>query len=892
MHPPTQTSSLTGQWRFSSLLLSAFWVLAAVFHSSSHFALAEEVKYAEDISNRLNPTGHTVTLPVPLRDPNQALGEALIQITANDEILVEKRSLLDRLARVVSGSTLERIGGLPDKGGFIEVSLIAFDDFKLSFDPQTQELVLALSNDQRPTQDLSFGAPVQSPSSASIEPEWASGYINVVGGIDQLWDTGVARGAIYDDQPSGRVDLEGVGRVGGVVFENRGAYEGAVDVAPCPPTAICTYGHVAGLKRQRTRLIYDLPSDEVRVSLGDTDPLIVPLQRATDTLGISIEKSARKLNPGSAITSTGGGSFRLERSANVEVLVNGASLQQLRLRPGNYNLRDLPLSSGANNIELVITDDNGEKKSLFFNTYADANLLKEGVSEWAVSAGAPSYLLDNQRTYASDDLMASAYMRYGFTDEFTGAASFQADLDVLLAGGGGDLGTPFGIFGLNAAVSNSAPGIGVAIDFDWSLVNVSLLSQTPAESLFISAEYRGRNFHTPGEFLTDADGILYPEFNYWLRLNGSYTFPLWQDITATASLRYQFDDQSRQSNSAYQIAGDRYGADITLSAPLASYSNASLTVGYSNELYTRIIDEPVNIEPSFRVAVRLNIRPDDTTTIAGNYDTLGNQAGLSVQKAEGSGVGHWDTSVDVINNGYQDTASVSATAGYYGNRAEVRLSHFANADNFQLQSIASTPTNQRTSLRVGTALAYAGGKFAVGAPVRGDAFAIVAPHESLAGHEITVGDADNPRAIVDGWGNALVTDLPAYSPSSIPIDVADLPIGYSLGSGAFDTYAPYKAGYVFNVGSENSVSVYGTLVDAEGEPLGLVTGTAHGQSSEAVSVFTNAQGRFGAEGLGPGRWTIEMISDKGRLLYTLDVPNGSNGLLKVGVLRPTRERTQ
>ncbi|MGE0055169.1 MAG: fimbria/pilus outer membrane usher protein [Hyphomicrobium sp.] len=891
MHPPIQPKRFSGQWRISPLLLSAFWLGFTILFGHSGLAWADEIKYADEITGRLNPTGRTVTIPVPLRDQSQVLGDALIQITADDQIFVEKKALLTQVARVASPSAIKFIKELPDQTGFTKVSQIAFEGLSLSFDPGVQELVLTLATEQRPTEDFNLGLrPTQSPSSTLTDPEWISGYINVAGGIDQLWDTGIARGAVYEDQPSGRVELEAVGRVGGVVMENRAAYEGSVDVAPCPPTAICSYGHVAGLKRQRTRLVYDLSDDEIRVSLGDTDPLIVPLQRATDTLGISIEKSARKLNPGANITSTGGGSFRLEHSANIDVRVNGASIQQLRLRPGNYNLRDLPLSTGANNIELVITDDNGEKQSLFFNTYADASLLKQGVSEWAVSAGAPSYLLDNQRTYASDDFIASAYMRYGLTDEFTGAANFQADLDVVLGGGGGDLGTPFGLFGLNASVSTSAPGIGLAVDFDWSLVNANIVSQMAAESLFFAAEYRSENFHTPGEFLTEANGILFPEFNYWLRLSGSYSRPLWQDITATASVRYQFDDESRQSNSAYQIVGDRYGADITLSAPLTSYSNASLTVGYSNELYTRIIDEPVNIDPSFRIGVRFNIRPDDTTTISGSYDTLGNEAGLSVQKAEGSGVGRWDTSVDMMNNGYQDTANISATAGYYGNRAEVRLSHFADADNFHLESIANTPTRQRTSFRVGTALAFAGDKFAIGAPVRGDAFAIVAPHESLKGHDITVGNADSPRAIADAWGNGLVTDIPAYTPSSTPIDVADLPIGYSLGSGGFDTYAPYKAGYVFNVGSENSVSVYGTLLGEDGQPLALVTGTARpqGRSAEPVSVFTNGQGRFGAEGIGPGRWIIEMMSDQGPLHYAIDVPEGSQGLVKVGSLHPTR----
>jgi outer membrane usher protein len=117
-------------------------------------------------------------------------------------------------------------------------------------------------------------------------------------------------------------------------------------------------------------------------------------------------------------------------------------------------------------------------------------------------------------------------------------------------------------------------------------------------------------------------------------------------------------------------------------------------------------------------------------------------------------------------------------------------------------------------------------------------------------------------------------------------------LGYSLGSGSFDTYAPYKAGYVFKVGSENSVTVYGTLLKANGEPVSLLTGTAvrEGAAAAPVAVFTNGEGRFGAEGLAPGRWVVAMQSESGVLTYRIDVPAGANGLVKVGTLQPTEER--
>ncbi len=152
-----------------------------------------------------------------------------------------------------------------------------------------------------------------------------------------------------------------------------------------------------------------------------------------------------------------------------------------------------------------------------------------------------------------------------------------------------------------------------------------------------------------------------------------------------------------------------------------------------------------------------------------------------------------------------------------------------------------------------------------------------------------IGGNDDLRAIADGWGPAVVSSIPAYSQSTIPVDVADLPLGYSLGAAAFDIYAPYRGGYALQVGSANSVSAYGTLLLRDGEPVALLTGVAHPENepNAAVTIFTNAAGKFGAEGLAPGRWIIEMATDDKPTRYVIDVPDGTDGLFKAGTLHPS-----
>jgi outer membrane usher protein len=313
-----------------------------------------------------------------------------------------------------------------------------------------------------------------------------------------------------------------------------------------------------------------------------------------------------------------------------------------------------------------------------------------------------------------------------------------------------------------------------------------------------------------------------------------------------------------------------------------------LTLGVSNEAYLSSLDprEPEGAE--FRVGIRLFGRPDENTNISAGFDTLNGQSDVSAYRTAGNGIGRWDTTVDAQQNDFDDRASVNGTIGYYGNRGQVRLIHNSGFDGVSLSDFKLQPGQQRTSLQVGTSIAFADGHVAIGAPITGDAFAIVYPHESIADKTITVGSSDNVRAVADGWGPAVVTNLPAYAPSTIPVDADDLPVGYSLGAAAFDMFAPLKAGYALEVGSDYSVSAYGTLLFSNNKPVSLISGSARSveHSDKAVTIFTNSAGRFGADGLAPGRWIIEMATDGAPTRFALNIPPNVKGLFKAGTMHP------
>lgn len=830
-------------------------------------------------------------MEVPLEDGDRDLGDVSIRINPDDSILISRAAFTQKLATILDPPARARLNGVGTNAPFVPIRDFSAAGVDVRFDRALQILRFNVTASARAPSDISLSGNRRAPvSSVLAPPARLSGYVNLFASVDHEWGLHTTT-EDFDSATSGRLEFDSAMRAGNFVFENSGVVAGDVDVNVCPTVALCSYTHTPGFKRQMSRLVYDMPEDRVRTEIGDVEPLGTSFQSTPDLLGVSVEKSGRKLSPGDTFAPTGGGSFVINRPSDVEIRVNGIVQQKLHLRPGTYNVRDLPFVTGANDVDIVIIDDTGKQQHVSFTSFFDTTLLAAGKSEWGVTAGIPSYLRDEARDYVSNFYMGSGFYRYGLRDDLVGELDLQGDNHVIMGGAGLITDLPWGLIGLRGAASVGDAGGGFAAGIDWSAINFHGFAPRGGESFHLAVEYRSPEFHTAGEISTAATGILFPQWNYWLNVNATYSMPIGYETTASLAGRYEFVNDEELGNSIF-ASGNRYGADLTLSRPLTASLSGSLVLGVSNESYLSMLNPREPTDPEFRIGFRLFGRPDEHTNISAGYDTLNEQSDLSAYRTAGNGIGRWDTSINVQQNSFDDRASANGTIGYYGNRAQVRLIHDSGFDGVSLSDFHLQPGQQRTSLQIGTSIAFADGHVAIGAPVTGDAFAIVYPHESIADKTVTVGSGDYVRAVADGWGPAVVPNLPAYAPSTIPVDADDLPVGYSLGAAAFDTYAPFKAGYALEVGSNYSVSAYGTLTFADNTPVSLLTGVARfaDHPEKTVAIFTNATGRFGADGLAPGRWTIEMATDGSPTIFNLIIPPGTDGLFKAGVLRPEAAR--
>ena len=844
-------------------------------------------QYAKPVSSRLNPTGKAINMPVPFKFGEDDLGEIVVLIGTDDSVSVQKSALLEKMTPALDKAATDKLNGLPDQGGLVQLASLNGAGFSSRFDPGKLELVIEPSVDQRATGSLSLSNGLHRraiDNAQAASPAFVAGYFNLFTSLDHDWEVNG-----QDARTGLGLDSDSAIRIASIVIENEIAWKSEANGFLCPDTATCNHDRTAGFKRHGSRVVYDLIDPQIRTEFGDVQSLNTVFQTAPEILGVSLEHAPRKLAPNEDLRPSGSSTFRLYEPSDVDVVINGVVVRHMHLRPGNYDLSDIPLQSGANAVELKITGDSGLTKTLAFTTFFDGNLLAEGKDEWAISGGVPSFLEDDDRAYHRDEWIGTAYFRQGITNEVTGEVQLQGDRKTVLGGAGILTALPFGFLSLFGDVSEQDGQIGWAADTSWTLGNTHILvggEGEGRESFGFGVEYRSGEFRTPGETLADRGDIVFPEFIDTWRFNAAYSFPLTETITGALSGRYSMGAGESSLVASNEVSRDRYGIDLTLASPITTWMNGSLTVGYSNEARTARADD--TIDPEFRAIARFYIQPAENTHVSTSYDTLDDSATAAATWSNGATLGRWDASVDASENGRDDRSALTGSVAYSGNRFETRVSHAAGFDGVGWNAFEPSVTTQHSSLSFGTAIAFADGHAAIGPPVRGDGFAIVYPHPSIAGKEITVGTNEDIRAKSDGLGPALVTNVPAYTQSSLPVDVADLPLGYSLGQGGFDLVAPYKGGYALEVGSSYSVSAYGTLLAADGEPIALLTGVAspEGDKTKQVTIFTNGAGRFGAEGLSPGRWIIEMATEGAPTRFVLEIPDGTDGLYKAGTLQP------
>lgn len=771
-------------------------------------------------------------------------GEALIDPGEDGWIEADflKREVLPLLLPDAADALRSVLNG--DRVSFSSLQDLSYE---VSFDRRDLVLSLGIPFNLRGERTVLLGRRPRSTVVDFIPQADLSAFVSVRGGLDWIQQSPSQGSGL-----SGFVaDIDAAVNVKGLVLEGEFRFNGE--------------GSGRRFSRRDVRLTYDDVDSLVRYEAGDLSIGSRPHQSAPDMAGFAAYREFR-LDPYLDPRPVGERGLVLERSARVEVIVNGARARTVDLPAGRYSLRDFPIiPSAINDVEFLITYASGEVERVVFPAFTSIDLLEEGRSEFAMNVGIPYDDVDDVRRYDTDNFNLIGFYRKGLTSTLTAGASIEADKDILVIGGEASWASPVGSIGMTVSNDLRNPGL---------------------ESGRLSLQY---NYLSTDPFSgMSIDGLLIltgDEYRTLDRLFGGSA----SRVYASGRVSRVLDDKTRvQVGGSYTLSSERDEAGERIETWTVS---AALTRQFGPVNVTGGLDWSTGGDRGSELVGRISLFvPLGRHSASASYVSRDNVVKGDVRRSARSAVGGFGYAAGFQRSDTGDQQYVRAN--YIGNRFE------AAAEQMRIRS--GGETDIRTGLAFGTALVMADGKFALSRPVE-NGFAIIGngtdveARLAIEPRSSPLGGGREYAAYSDFLGPGVVPDLPAYFVRRLEVEAPDAPVGTGLGGEVFVLKPGYRAGYALEVGNAGgTVSALGVLVHPDGTPAGMLSGSVRRIDAlgvEGVEVsetnapglfFTNAGGRFFVEGLDPGVDYEILIDDgEGPQRFILTTPDDAFGIWRI-----------
>lgn len=774
------------------------------------------------------PREQEIQLPVIL-DGNYR-GDVDIVVGSDNQLRVRLASLLSALQRVLRPEVAERLRALPAVDGLVPASALA-PAIRLRIDETAIEIVADVPPDSRPQGDVSL-AEDRPDNLQYTEPQnFAAAVAIDFGGAYAFSGPGGFSGQ------AGRVAAwANVGGVDGVFVDAEAFYDS---------------GDRSSFRRGDIRLSMDDPERAIRYSLGDILYQTRGFQGAPRIGGISAQRLYEELDPLRIIRPQGRTSFTLDRSATVEVILNGIPFRTVRFDPGTYSINDIPFAEGGNNVELLIRDDSGAERRLEFSGYSSANLLAEGVAEFGIVAGFTSQFTPGGIRYDTSDPVASGFYRMGIASNLTLGANAQASRRLGQIGGELIYSRPAILFSARGAISHlDNRGTG----YTWE-VNAQFrpLRSGSVSGLFLEGNARAtsRDFASLG--ITDPRN----DFRLETSVRGGFGIGESSNISLGYSRQFGRDDVSDISR--YSVTASRRFGKL---AAFLTYDRRGVERGTTEN---RVL---------FTVSVPLGSR---STYARAAYDSERQAFRAEVQRLPRGAAGDLSGSIAVETN--ERGQEILGQLRYRHNR------FIAGIDNTIVYSDASGGISTAVSrYSVRTGLGFTAGRVLVSPTLGEGSFVAVAAGEGISEGQIVLNDSPiGPQAHSDGLGPAVFGGIRGYVPTRITADVVTDQAGFESASETINILPGARTGYLVTVGEEATAIVVATVRRADGTPVTLLAGTIAriDGSGPSVETFTNRAGRLVAESLAAGTYRLE-IPGTGTAIFTLT--QDQVGIVQLGEL--------
>lgn len=590
-------------------------------------------------------------------------------------------------------------------------------------------------------------------------------------------------------------------------------------------------GNAKGYRGDLT-VFYDQPEKPLRYTFGDTQSRVTGHLSSYQLGGFSISRSYAQLQPQRKLTPGNSQVFLLARAATLNIFVNEFMISRVRLRAGRYNINDLPLTSGSNNISIVATYADGKTQQFDFSTHYNSQLLAKGLSDYSLALGLPSSTEANVYHYGASVLMSGSY-QYGFSDVLTLGVNGVAQSQGAVAGVTATIGNPWGNVALRFSASQGHDNSGQAFNID---TEHSLFGQSNSGSPNLRLGYEKKHGFVTAPWLKDRNPLTTERFYY------DYSFYVSDNIDFNTTASMMLNASKQQSND-FTVQANWRGHGLNISAGYR-YDSTNDVVNADEKRYF------LNFSWSFydrKSNSRERIRFNSRTQIAG----------VSHNKVNSNYLGDY---------GYQ----LSAERGEDYRREQVRSSYTHQLFRADFDAANTTRGMQlarsNAGINLSTSIGLADGHVGIGTNIS-TPFALVDKHKTLKEVDVLI-NVNRKNQAQGKSGNklgALINLGSGYSNAQFTVDVPDAPLGYDWGPGTYRLSGGANTSHYFQVGSALSYTVLGVLTNDKGEPFSLTRGKVVQPGTEiqpgkvfSKAFFTNRKGRFVIEGVGFGDFTLQL----------------------------------
>jgi len=779
-------------------------------------------------------------LQVPVIIDDRPVGTIDAEVSLSGQARLEKSDFMEVTSDKLEDSLLQQIDAAYPMRRMLSVEQLQDAGLDVTYDPANLSVVVTPPADMRRLKELSILEQRDVLPENLLEPAFFSA------GTDFI-----ASQRFFHDDPSERdtrapfaAEADGFIKLG---RDN-----------PIYLDYLFDYLEHEGTERVQTTLFYDDVDTATRYAGGDISPRTIGFQVPLQMGGASIERQYAEIQPFRRTLPGGRSELILDQRSRVEVEINGVVTRTLTLDAGRYDVRDLPLVDGFNNVRLIVTNAAGAREVINYDFLSDTRLLERGLQDFSFSLGAVRSIDSREVQYDGPGVISGWY-EAGLTGTLTLGAYGQATDEAGIGGLRAAIGTNFGLFGFDIAHNDKdfGEGYGAEMTYSWwgKEEEEGEFGMIRDQEIDLSLRVTGEQFN---DFLEDEqinDTAMEAEARY------QFTLPL------QAAMAISARHQDLRGN-----APDTQFFNATISRPFDRIS-VNLTAQIEREEDEGFQDGELFLS----VSVPLGERDIFRTTASTDENLITSRW----TRRKKDGVHQYGAEIGAFTS--SEEKGVTGRFDYTGNRFGLEVDHDYSQDE------EADDIFQETSVTGTMGIAFADGQVGIGRSVL-PGFVILDRHKSIKDSDVKTfkGRTDEqPFTDTDIFGPAVIPVDRQYIDRSYDLEVDNLPTGYDLGAARIDILPGAYAGYVYQVGRADNIIIMGRLIGEDGEPVSYLSGKAvpvgKDEDAQATLFFTNRTGRLVSDAIAPGEYDL-FIQGRETPIKRITIPEDQTGLYDIGTI--------